>query len=83
MVVAVSFRKASEPSYSSIVGAEARVWINLRANHTCDVATMGKNYWRVLFLPEMLVVTFSVVAGPNPLEVDARIESWYVTPGWS
>lgn len=31
----------------------------------------------------MFVVTLSVVAGPNPLEVDARIERWYVTPGWS
>lgn len=34
-------------------------------------------------LPEILVVTLSVVAGPNPFEVDARMESWYVTPGWS
>lgn len=31
----------------------------------------------------MFVVTFSVVAWPNPLEVDARMASWYVTPGWS
>lgn len=37
----------------------------------------------VFVLPEILVVTFKVVAGPNPLEVDARIKSWYVTPGWS
>ncbi|TNN49175.1 hypothetical protein EYF80_040638 [Liparis tanakae] len=34
-------------------------------------------------LPEILVVTLSVAAEPNPLEVDARMESWYVTPGWS
>lgn len=27
------------------------------------------------YKPEILVVMFSVVAGPNPLEVDARIES--------
>lgn len=27
--------------------------------------------------------TLSVVAWPNPLEVDARMENWYVTPGWS
>lgn len=33
--------------------------------------------------PEILVVTVSVASWPNPLEVDARIESWYVTPGWS
>lgn len=31
---------------------------------------------KTYFLPEILVVTLSVVAGPNPLEVDARIESW-------
>lgn len=37
----------------------------------------------VCLLPEILVVTLSVAAVPNPLEVDARMESWYVTPGWS
>lgn len=24
-----------------------------------------------------------MVAGPKPLEVDARMVRWYVTPGWS
>lgn len=29
-----------------------------------------------MFLPEMLVVTLIVVAGPNPLTVLARIKNW-------
>lgn len=78
MVVAVSFRKASDPSYSSIVGAKDRegVCVNVHVSpcypSKCESTEMLKTY----FLPEILVVTLSVVAGPNPLEVDARIESW-------
>lgn len=51
----------------------------------CDIKNFWVNntYLNVFFPPEILVVTLSVVAGPNPLEVDARIDSWYVTPGWS
>lgn len=36
-----------------------------------------------IVLPEILVVTLSVDAGPNPLEVEARMENRYMTPGWS
>lgn len=87
MVVAVSLRKASDPSYFPIVGAaeSASVSNTDSAHHLTNSRTLIISKWgRVDNLtPEILVVTFSVAAWPNPLEVDARIESWYVTPGWS
>lgn len=51
----------------------------------CDIkkSLSQQHILKCIFPPEILVVTLSVVAGPNPLEVDARIDSWYVTPGWS
>lgn len=85
MVVAVSFRKASDPSYSSIVGA-AEKHQSLNKLHLINKKYRKKclmNKIKMKYEPEMLVVTLSVVAGPKPLEVEARIDSWYVTPGWS
>lgn len=73
MVVAVSFRKASVPSYSSMVGAAEREKVFLPPKYHLLYPT---KLVRTLLLPEMLVVTLSVVAGPKPLEVEARMESW-------
>lgn len=79
MVVAVSFRKASDPSYSSIVGAAETSHVftdpfprpsTFSTHLKCEERKERPRS------PEMFVVTLSVVAGPNPLEVDARMESW-------
>lgn len=88
MVVAVSLRKASDPSYSSIVGAEERTEVCIKIHVSlCSLCKFEIiktcKHIAAYLIPEIFVVTFSVVAGPNPLEVDARIDSRYVTPGWS
>lgn len=78
MVVAVSLRKASDPSYSSIVGAGKIPGVSFTdrpspyKRRKLDVFKMWK---RRDVKPEILVDTFRVMAGPNPLEVEARIEN--------
>lgn len=85
MVVAVSFKKASVPSYSSKVGAVKRAHHCNHASkkHFSSHVLLQNKIKKTPYLPEIFVVTLSMVPGPKPLEVDALIESWYVTPGWS
>lgn len=79
MVVAVSLRKASDPSYFPIVGAgeSASVsntdYVPPYQRPDFDQFQNGDKVDNIK--PEILVVTFIVAAWPNPLEVDARMES--------